>query len=192
MPAAKLLEDRIEKEESSAALLGLEQHQPVGVGHRQWPQHHRIEDAERGGRGPDAQSQRQDRDRGETWIATKHATRISKILHEPVDQRQAALIPIHFLHLLSTAECAPRRRTRIFGRKTTADVLLGEKVQMRADVIVQIAIVSTAQDECLHSHRQHAKGCHDYSSSSRFTIATVRAHVSASAASCFRPARVIE
>jgi hypothetical protein len=81
---------------------------------------------------------------------------------------------------------------RIFGRHAAADVVLFEKVQMRANVIFQIPIAPAASDECLYTHRQHSKRGHDYSSSNRFTIATVRAHVSASAASCFRPARVIE
>ena len=119
--------------------------------------------------------------------------------------REPSLILIH------AAEGAPRGRACGLRRQAAAQVLVGEQVEMRlissrssasrrrrpasprnrdTNTRSRSPILKTLKP----SHSQildftdHQVG----SSSRRLTIATVRAQLSAPAASCFRPARVIE
>ena len=67
---------------------------------------------------------------------------------------------------------------------------------MRLDFVDQLGVAATLPEPSTYAgggdsnEGQHGAPL-DHSSSRRLTIATVRAQLSASAASCFRPARVI-
>jgi hypothetical protein len=54
-------------------------HEPIGLVDRQWPQQHRVDDAEDGGVGADAEREHGDDRDGESRRAEQHAERVAKI-----------------------------------------------------------------------------------------------------------------
>ena len=62
---------------------------PVGIGPRQRPQQHGVDDAEDRGVGADAERQREDRHRGEARIARERAGAETQILSE---KRRMAMV----------------------------------------------------------------------------------------------------
>jgi hypothetical protein len=70
-------------------------------------------------------------------------------------------------------------------------MFLGEPIQMALDFLRQVGIRPMAAKESPHTRPQDPEPRHGSCSSSRLTIATVRAQLSVSTVSCFRPARVM-
>jgi hypothetical protein len=70
-------------------------------------------------------------------------------------------------------------------------MFLGEPIQMALDFLRQVGIRPMAAKESTNTRLEHSEPRQGSCSSSRLTIATVRAQLSVSAVSCFRPARVM-
>jgi len=111
------------------------------------------------------------------------------VLHHCFEKRNASSIAIGFLHLLDAAEIAASRLASLITRQTSAFVVGGQQVQMRADFFIEPLVGVTSPEHGRDAPQQETH--HDPSSSSRDIIATVRDHKSASIDNCFFPARVI-
>ena len=116
--------------------------------------------------------------------------RVSHILGECVDERNAPAITIGFLHWLGAAEITARSAASLLRCRAAAFVIRSEELQVRPDLLVE-PIVRSSTPECRGDTVQY--GAHyDPFSSRRDIIATVRDHTSVSINSYFLPARVIE
>ena len=97
---------------------------------------------------------------------------------------------MELLHLLDPAERTSGRHARLFRCQASTLVVGSEQLQMRADLFVEPLVGATRPGRASQAPQDGAH--HDPSSSRRDIIATVRDHRSASTASCFFPALVIE
>ena len=109
-----------------------------------------------------------------------------------VESPDAAAIAIGLFHLLDSPEIPSRGQARLFGRQPAAFVLVSQQFKMPADFFVEGRIHGSPPEHRRDAHDDRAKRHDDDSPSIRLIIATVRDQRSASIASCFRPARVIE
>ena len=189
---SELLEHRVDDDRAPASTLRLEQHEPLRIRDRERPQHHRVEDSERRRRGADPQPERQHRNDRETGITAEHPGAVPQVLEESVEEAEATLVAIGLFHSFDGAESPAGGSASISWRQAALDEVRGEEIEMCLNLGIQIGIAARHAERGLDSCDQDAKRAHDSSPSSRLTIATVRAQLSASAVSCFRPARVME
>jgi hypothetical protein len=98
----------------------LQLHQLLRVSHRQPPQHQRIDQAEDGGIGADAQRQRQHDDKREAWVFGEHPEGISNVSSNLVEQRSMAMGPDPFLRPFDPAEIKDGQATRLGGQHSVA------------------------------------------------------------------------
>lgn len=151
--------------------------QPVEhVGH-----HHRRADAER----EDA-----DGGGGAPAISREAAGGEADVLQERVERWQPALANPLEPGGLDAAEVAPGRRARLGLGQPAAAIVVGQQRQVGLDFLAHPVVPATGQ-RCPHPSEQHPQAGHDRESSSRLTIATVRAQVASSSASCFTPRLVM-
>lgn len=115
---------------------------------------------------------------------------VPHVLRDCLDERNPAPIAIGLLHRLDAAKLAPRRELGLLIRQAATGVIVGERIEMRLHLLIEPGIDLPTHEESTDAGAQHAH--HDFSSSSRDIIATVRDHRSTSTESCFLPARVIE
>lgn len=108
------------------------------------------------------------------------------------EKRHSPLISVRLLHRLHAPEGPSCGGARLGERQSAADVLVCEHLEVRSNLVIQIGVASRLVRECAEARQHHAQRGDHSSSSSRSISATVRAQLSVSAASCFRPARVIE
>ncbi len=87
----------------------------IGIGVWDRLQQNGIHDAEDGGVGPNAEREREQRRRRETWRAPERARAVAHILERGLDQWQTALLAIGVLHLRDSSEL-PQRGLAGFGR----------------------------------------------------------------------------
>jgi hypothetical protein len=75
----------------------------LGVGIRERFQEDSVNDAKNRGVGADAQSQGEDRQRGEAGIFAEGAKSVARVLYEGFEHRKASLFAVRFLELGCTA-----------------------------------------------------------------------------------------
>src|SRR5206468_18906 len=61
---------------------------------------------------------------------------------------------IRFFHLVDAAELAPRRRARVIARQSAPHVLVGEQIEMRLNLVVQLRIAPTPPKQSGHSSNE--------------------------------------
>ena len=115
-------------------------HDPVGIGIVERPQQHRVDDAEDGAVGADAQRQRQQGGRGEPTGAEQPADPVARILKEHLDRWQPALFAIALLHLGDSSESSKCGSTRVGGRQAAPHVLLRQHLDMKLDFVVEVHV----------------------------------------------------
>jgi hypothetical protein len=103
-------------------------------------QEHRIHHAEDCRRRADTQREREYRDRCEYGTLAQDALAVAQILQQRLDHRDAAPVAIGLLYLLHSAETALRFLASLIGRHPPAQVLLNQRVDVEAKLIVQFAI----------------------------------------------------
>ena len=192
LSCAQLVVDRIEEDEAAVSTGRLNQDETTRIGHRQRAQHHRVEDGEGRSRRADAEPEREHGNGGESRLAREGPPDVSHVLRELVEQAHAALIPVRLLHLIDPAERAARGGARVLRRQAAMHVVKGQQLEVGPDVVVQIGVAAKAAEHSLDARDEPAEERDHLFSSSRLTRATVRAQLSASAASCFLPLGVIE
>ena len=188
----ELLEHRVDEDETTAEALRLEQHEALRIGDGHRPKHDCIEDAERRRRGAYPQPERQHRNDREAGVPAEHPGAVPQVLDEGVEKGEAALIAIRLFHAFDGAESPAGGSASIGWRQASLDEVGREEIEVCLNLGIQVGIAARRGEHGLDPRDQDAKRAHDSSPSSRLTIATVRAQLSASAVSCFRPARVME
>ena len=99
------------------------------------------------------------------------------------------MIAIRHARPLQPAEGTPRLDAGVLSRQAALLEFVGHQREMGLDLLLQVCVAAATAKKTGHTREPRS---HDSPSSIRFTIATVRAQLSVSAASCFLPARVIE
>src|ERR1017187_5923308 len=125
----------------------------------------------------------------EGGIAAELAERVDEILGEGVEEGEASLIAIGLVELGDGAEVAAGGGEGIGGREAAAFVVGGEEREVGGDFGVEFGVGAAFAEE---AREQDTQPGHDSLSSRRAIMATVRDQLSVSAASCLRPARVME
>ena len=90
-----------------------ERHEAGGIGERQRPQEHRVDDAEDGGRRADAECERDDRDGAEAGVSRQQSQRIVDVLQHRLDAAQAPRVAASFHVPGRMAEPRVRFSTRV-------------------------------------------------------------------------------
>src|SRR5262245_31190803 len=154
-----------------------------------------MDDAENRGRTTDADRQRKQSHNRENGIPEQRTNRVAEILPETFYPSQPALIPICLLHLLHSTKPEPRHSPRILRAHPLPQVVLNLHLEVRADFFLQFSLKSSLQKQTKQTVKENAYSGHAPSSDgsrNRTIISDVRRQFSSSAASCFRPALVIE
>src|SRR5438045_1367849 len=97
---------------------------------REWPQQHGVEHAEHRGVEPDAESERDDGDRGEARLLAETADGETQILQTLFEADKAALIAALLLHLSEAAEFALGGVMRLIWRYPVRDLFLHPPFEM--------------------------------------------------------------
>src|ERR1039458_394432 len=125
----------------------------------------------------------------EGGIAAELAERVDEILGEGVEEGESSLIAIGFVKLGDGAEVAAGGGEGIGGRETAAFVVGGEEREVGGDLGIEFGGGAAPAQQ---ARQENAQGGHGSLSSRRAIMATVRDQLLVSAASCLRPARVME
>ena len=166
-------------------------HQPVGVGIRQVTQQHRAHHAEHRGGGTNGQREHHDRGGGEAGIAPEAAEGEAHVGGEIVERAHAARVERGLAPLLDAAEREqglPAGRRGVGAGPDARGLVL---LEVKADLLVQIALPPAAEDQCPEPLQEVG----DHRSASRTrripsTAAAVRRQTAVSASSWRRPLAV--
>jgi hypothetical protein len=150
--AADLLEDRVVdwaigavEVAARAAHVGDADARELG-----WPrdgersQAHGIHDLEDGGRRPDAEREREDRDERESRAPAQQAGGVSQVLRESGERDAAAQIPGDLLHDHDVAELAAGRGFRLGARLAALHAFAHRHLEVRADLLIQLVAARPA------------------------------------------------
>ncbi len=189
---------RVDTEPTLTEELGIEfacDEHPVRIVVGQRSEQHGIDQREDGGVGADADGQRKDGDDRESRISADPANGVPKIVTQDLERGQSSLIPIAFFGGLHAAEPDPRAPVRLVGRQSTANVFVGQPLDVGLDLLGEIAVGMPAQkraDETRPAASDRAPhGLAPLSAMNRPTISVVWVHCASSAVSCFRPTLVM-
>ncbi len=171
------------------ALEELHLNQRSGVVDRKGAEYYRVQHLVDCSIGSDAERQGEDRRSGEGGIAAELPERVCHVLREAVEDRKAALVAIGFVKLSDGSEVAARFGTGVGWGESAALVVGREKGEMGGDFGIEFGVCAPLSGK---AGKQDAQGCHAWFSRRRAIMATVRLQFSVSAASCLRPARVME
>ena len=156
-------------------------HQALELGERIGPQQQGVNEAVDRRIGADAERERERGREREDGAARECPHRLPRVLHQAVDEEDAAGLVEPLLGRGHVAERPPRQGLGFGRRNTLAAQAVGLELQVRRDLGLEVA------------GRPLAAPAHPFAPSgpsTRATAATKRRHCPASAASCARPARV--
>jgi hypothetical protein len=121
----------------------------------------RVQDGEQHGVHADADPEDQHRGDRKAAVPVQQPDGEAEILPERVDERQSALIAIGLLHLLDAAKGAPGGVPRLDRGHAVSHVLVGEQVEMSANLFVEAALAPARDDQIQHARDQHSNAGHD-------------------------------
>ena len=126
--------DRARAAGKTALVVRCEQlHETIGVRIRQRPQQHGADHAEDGGRGTDAEREREHGDEGEAGRTPERPDTVRHIAPGVVDPGERARVAMQVLRVCDAAHRAPRGETRLVRTQAAAAVLVLEKGEVRGD-----------------------------------------------------------
>jgi len=158
---------------------------------RRQPHEETVQDVAHDQGGSHAKSQQRDgRQRG-VPVAQQAARREPNVLYQRIHGREAQLRAIGFTDGQHRAERSSGGCLRVFVRQPSPAVFVREQLQVQLHLLRQAVLAPVKPEHARDAYGEHSKAGHRSPPSRRFTIATVRAQLPASAASCFRPAAVI-
>ncbi len=176
-----------------AVAIGLpEDHQPIERIDRRRPQEDAVHDTEDRSVGADPEGQRHDDDCRGLRRSPEHRDAPAHVVREGIEHGEPALVAADLSHQLDPSELAPGRGLGRLRGQPEASVPLRALVEMRPDFSLQLGVTPAPREPIDDPAQEPGHRHHDGSSSSRSIRATIRAQLRASAASCFRPVRVIE
>jgi hypothetical protein len=115
-------------------------HQAIGLVDGDGPQQRRVDDAEQRSGRADADGEHQDGHCGESCVFSEGSQCVTTVLQEYVDGRPEAGIAHEFLDLLGASQIDARAAPRIRRVHAAFGVLVGKKVDVALEFLVQIAI----------------------------------------------------
>ena len=134
--------------------------EPVGVRVRKRRQEHRIDNAEDGGVGADAEREREDGREGEGGSATKAAQRVRHIAEGLIDDRHAAAIAIRLFRRLEPAKLQDGVAARLVGRHAGPDAGVDVQLQVALELLGQVGVAMTAPHEVAEPPHPRAQASH--------------------------------
>src|ERR1035438_3347732 len=114
---------------------------------------------------------------------------VGGVVGERVEEGEAALAAIGFVELGDGAEVAAGGSEGIGGGEAAAFIIGGEERKVSGDLGIEFGGGAASAQQ---ARQENAQGGHGSLSSRRAIMATVRDQLLVSAASCLRPARVME
>jgi hypothetical protein len=109
-----------------------------------------------------------------------------------IEPWQSPAVATLLFHLFHSTEITARGIACALRRQSSSFVLGRQQVEMLADLLIKCRVERPSPEQREHAPESRAKRHDEDSPSIRLIIATVFDHKSASMASCFLPARVIE
>ena len=116
-----------------------------------------VDDAEHRRVRADAESERENDRDGEPRLCLEPARGVAKVLRENVDQREAARVARVVLDAIESAEAEPRAPFGLVARNAGRDVLLDFALDVKAQLIVQLALDGGPLEERAHAKAQVAQ-----------------------------------
>ena len=170
----------------------MEHDQPIAARVRQRTQQHTIHDAEDGGVGADAQRHRDDDHDCVAGVAPQVSRAVAHVVRHGLDNARQPGVPHVVLHLGHAAERAQRPPPRLLRREPRAHVLLGQHVDVKAQLLVEIRFHPIPVEQRRDSGPEAPEHVHPpiYVDSTRATAADSRSQFCVSSVSCFLPALV--
>src|SRR5262249_41009888 len=105
------------------------------------PKQHGVDDAEDGGVGADAESERENRGERESGAGAKHSRTKADILDQMLNDRKTAAIAVQLLRLLEPAQVDQRVSARLLRCHAGADVVIDVHLQMAVELHPHLALV---------------------------------------------------
>ncbi len=170
--------------------------QARGIAEGKRAQHERVDDAEDGDVGADAEREDEDGDEGEAAVAAQGAEGVAKILQEDVERGEAARGALLLARLLDAAEADEGQTAGFLGRKAAPEILFDGEVEVRGEFLLEVGVADGLVEEGTDAGEGGAEtGDHSAPSgdcaSTRPITSERRRQSAASRASCFRPLRVM-
>ncbi len=165
-------------------------------------EHDAVDDAEDRAVGADAQRDGDDGDDRVSRRAAELPQTVPEVLHDGLEQDAAALVAHRVLELLDAARLQPREATRLGRVDARRDLLLRQELDVRAQLLVEIALDLLARDQIVPEapkaiEQRHgrlssrgARRARQVAWSARVMASDTRFHSLTSASSCRRPAAV--
>lgn len=160
---------------------------------RQGPENQGVHHAERHSVRPDSERQCHDRRDGKARSPAHHSQRVLQIPPSVVEPCERASVSVCLFGLRHAAEAAERRTARFSRRQTLPDVFLDGLLEMRGNLLAQVAIQLTRVKQPAQACQKDTQPSHDTFSRTlkkRATIPVACCHATSSARSCLRPALV--
>ena len=82
-----------------------------------------------------------------TNTAVVAPTPSAKVTTDGFDERHRLLIAVRFFHLIDAAEFAPCGSARICARQASPHVVLGQRIEMRLDLVAQLAVMAASREQ---------------------------------------------
>ena len=168
--------------------------QAAGVRQRQRPQHQSVHQAVDRRRAAETQAHHQQREGGEAGVAPQRADRQPQVADDDLEPGHAALVPVRFAKLRDAVELHPGRADRRVARHAGAFQRLGPKLDVRRDLVVQVAIELASGEERGDARQEAMQAAHHdgtfWSCSMRLMTPETRSQFAVSACRCRFPAAV--
>jgi hypothetical protein len=137
-----------------------EDDEAIGVRVRQRPQQHVIDDTERRGRRADAEREREDDREARSSRSPQQAKAVPGVAEEVREPSRRRRVAGGFLDRLEAAGLDERGAPRLLRRPALRDLLVGELVDIGADLGVQFALGAAAAERARPPEPQPLEG-HD-------------------------------
>ena len=128
--------------------------EPIAVAIWQRPQQDAVHDAEDGGVGADAERHRDDDHEREAAIAPEAAEAVANVLDGNLDEPRQPAVAHVVLDAGDRAEHAQGLAARLGGRHARLHVLLGQHVDVIAELLIELTLEPFATEERAQPHRE--------------------------------------
>jgi len=131
--------------------------QAVRLAHGQRTKQQVVHETEQGGAGANTKGERERDDSGKRRTLPQHAHGVAQVLRNRLDERHAPLLPVGLAEQLEAAECAKRFTARVLVRPAAAAVFVNEELQMRRQLLVELAVQPVASHDRATSRPEGAE-----------------------------------
>src|ERR1700693_3898535 len=125
--------------------------QLIGIRVRQRLEEHGVNDAEDSSVGADAKSESEHGHSGEAGTLSQHTEGVACVLKKSFDKGQTAEVVIGFFQLRDAAEFDASSASGFFRRHASANIFVGEHIEMRFKLAREFLIHMARRKPCTHS-----------------------------------------